>query len=291
MSLTGRLKEIISSDNSKHELGQKKAKVIAVISQKGGVGKTTTAVNLGTIFNNFHKKRVLVCDFDPQGHVEKSLGNVIPNGIEYTPLSKILIQKNGNILDAVIKTEIENFHLTPGDRNLSETEGILASKIGKEFIFQSAIATARTLYDYILIDCPPSLGNLTLNALVASDYVIIPCEMSVLAFEGVNDLLETIDVVKERLNKKIKIMGLLFTRVDRRNISMNEVIMENMKKYFDGKIFKTHITVNTALNKAQLEGTPIFKFAPSSTGSKNYQALAQEIVRRTRLKSSSRASK
>jgi chromosome partitioning protein len=284
MSLTGRLKDIISAEKSGHHLGQRKAKVISIISQKGGVGKTTTSVNLGSILNNYHNKKVLVCDFDPQGHVEKSLGNLVPDGVEYTPLSKILTQKNGNILDCIVTTDMEDFHLTPGDRNLAETEGILASKIGKEFIFQTALAVAKTHYDYILIDCPPSLGNLTLNALVASDYVLIPCEMSVLAFEGVSDLLDTLDVVNDRLNKKLKVLGLLFTRVDGRNISMNDLITKNMKKYFNGKIFKTMITVNTDLNKAQLEGIPIFRFAPSCSGSKNYRSLAEEVLKRTRTK-------
>src|SRR3989338_2915149 len=284
MSLSGRIKEFIIAENAGYKLGEKKARVISIISQKGGVGKTTTAVNLGTVLNKFHNKKILICDFDPQGHVEKSLGSLIPDGLEYTPLSKVLTKKGGNILDAIVSTEMENFHITPGDKELSETEGLLSTKIGKEFIFQTALSSARTHYDYILIDCPPALGNLTINSLVASDYVLIPCEMSVLAFEGVSDLLDTLEVVNDRLNKKLKILGLLFTRVDGRNISMNDLIMDNMKKYFDGKIFKTQINVNTAINKAQLEGVPIFQFAPSSTGSQNYQALAEEVLKRTRSK-------
>ena len=282
--LTDRIKELISvekkSSNVKIERGDHKAIAISICSQKGGVGKTTTAVNLGSALAKFFAKRVLVIDLDPQGHVEKAIGAVIPEGVEYTPLSAILTNKKANLLDAIVQTEIEQLFVTPGDKNLYETEGLLSTKIGKEFILQEALKNVRTQYDIILFDCPPNLGNLTLNALVASDYCLVPCEMSVLAFEGVNDLIETLETVNERLNKKLKLLGVLMTRVDHRNLAMNRVIEENLKNYFKGKIFKTQISVNTALNKAQLEGRPIFEYAPSCTGSENYQALADEFIKK-----------
>ncbi len=278
MSITDKLKGLVAAVQPQYEEGDRRAITIAISSQKGGVGKTTTAVNLGSALCYFHNKKVLVVDLDPQGHVEKSLGSLIYEGIEYTPISKVLAAKKGNILDCVIRTELENLHITPGDKNLIETETILGSRIGKEFIMNQALATARTHYDFIFFDCPPSLGNLTLNALVSSDFVLIPCEMSVLAFEGVSDLLETFQEVSEKLNPKLEVMGVLFTRFDSRNITMNELITENMKKYFDGRIFKASIAINTAINKSQLDGRPIFQFAPSSTGSINYQALATEVL-------------
>lgn len=281
--LTDRIKELISVEAirpAKFSEGNKKAKVIAVCSQKGGVGKTTTAVNLGAALTEFHDKQVLIIDLDPQGHVEKSLGSIIPDGVEYTPLSEMLLAKKGNIMDSVIKTEIDSLHITPGDRALYETEGALASKIGREFILSNNIKIAKTLYDYIIMDCPPNLGNLTINALCAASYVLVPCEMSVLAFEGVTDLLDTLETVNERLNKTLKILGVLFTRVDGRNITMNQLVEENLKNYFNGNIFKTRVTVNTDLNKAQLEGQPIFNFSPSSTGASNYELLADELVKK-----------
>lgn len=280
MSITETLKDLIMVSGPQYEKGDHRAQVIAVCSQKGGVGKTTTTVNLGTALAYFHHKKVLAVDLDPQGHVEKSLGSIVSDGIEYSPLSKVLETKKADILDSVIKTDLEDFHITPGDRALSQTDSVLGTRIGKEFILSTALKTAMTHYDYILLDCPPSLGNLTLNALVAASHVLVPCEMSVLAFEGVTDLLETLREVGERLNPKLDILGVLFTRVDGRNAMMNNLILENMKRFFEGKVFKGQITINTAINKAQLEGRPIFSFAPSSSGSLNYQALAIEVLNR-----------
>lgn len=278
--LSDRLKELVSVE--RHHPGKKVARVIAICSQKGGVGKTTTAVNLGATLAHFHRKRVLVIDLDPQGHVEKSLGALIPEGLEYTPLSTILLEKRGDVLDGVIRTDLEHFYLTPGDKRLIETENNLAAKIGKEFILQTALRTAKTHYDIILIDCPPAMGNLTVNALVAAQQVLIPCEMSVLAFEGVSDLIDTLAMINERLNPDLDVLGVLFTRVDGRNIQMNELIVGNMKKYFNGQVFSSKITINTSLNKAQLDGRPIFTFDAASTGAANYQALAHEILQKSR---------
>ena len=282
--LTEKIKELISTDAlqmaDKLTKGEKKAKVIAICSQKGGVGKTTTAVNLASALSQLHHKKVLIVDLDPQGHVEKSLGSLIPDGMEYTPMSATLLAKKGNIIDSVIQTELELLSITPGDRALYETEGALASKIGREFILATALKVARTRFDFIILDCPPNLGNLTINALCAAEYLVIPCEMSVLAFEGVTDLLDTLDTVNERLNKNLKVLGVVFTRVDGRNITMNDLVEENLKNYFQGSIFKARIAVNTDLNKAQLDGRSIFDFAPSSSGAQNYSTLANEVLKR-----------
>jgi chromosome partitioning protein len=282
--LTDKIKELLTLETnqvlSKYEMGKKRAVVISICSQKGGVGKTTTTVNLGTALTKFHGKKVLVLDLDPQGHVEKSLGALIPEGVEYSPMSTILSNKKGNVMDGVISSELDNFFLTPGDKTLYETESLLATKIGKEFILNDAMKSARSQFDFILIDCPPNLGNLTLNALVASNFCIVPCEMSVLAFEGVNDLVETLETVNERLNKHLRILGVLFTRVDGRNISMNQVVEGNIQSCFHGKVFKNQIAINTALNKAQFEGLPVFDCHPASSGAQNYKDLAAEMLKK-----------
>ena len=287
--LTDKIKSLLTVESSQvlanPEKGRKRATVLAICSQKGGVGKTTSAVNLGTALAKFHGKKVLVVDLDPQGHVEKSLGALIPEGVEYSPMSTILSAKKGNVMDGVINTELENFYITPGDKTLYETESLLATKIGKEYILNEAMKSARTQFDYVLFDCPPNLGNLTLNALVSSDFCVVPCEMSVLAFEGVNDLVETLETVNERLNPRLKILGVLFTRVDGRNVNMNEIIETNIRNYFRGKVFKTQIAINTALNKSQLEGLPVFQNYPSSSGSQNYRELADEVVKKLKRQS------
>lgn len=283
-NITDKIKRLISSeldaDLAKYEKGRHKAKIIAVCSQKGGVGKTTTAVNLGSALVKFHNKKVLLTDLDPQGHVEKSLASIIEEGMDYTPMSDILLAKKGEMLDGVVKTRHNLLHITPGDKNLYETEGQLSSKLGREFILTNSFSVAKTHYDFIIIDCPPNLGNLTINALCAADYVVVPCEMSVLAFEGVSDLIETLDTIKQRMNKSLQVLGVLFTRVDGRNVTMNELVEQSMRKQFKGKIFKSYISVNTALNKAQLEGESVFDYAPNSSGADNYFSLSNEIVKK-----------
>lgn len=255
-----------------------RAQVIAISSQKGGVGKTTTAVNLAAALAKYHKLSTLLIDLDPQGHVEKSLSATILDGIDYLPMSSILLNRKTNLLEGVIKTSDPLLHITPGDKSLYETEGMLTGRLAREYILSNALSEARTRYDLILIDCPPNLGNLTVNALCAADHVMIPCEMSVLGFEGVSDLLETIDIIHQSLNQNLKVLGVVFTRVDRRNVEINKLIEDNIGKMFKGRLFTSKLHINTDLNKAQLKGESIFDFAPSSSGAKNYRNLADEVV-------------
>ncbi|MCP5464336.1 MAG: ParA family protein [Deltaproteobacteria bacterium] len=284
MKIGEKIREIIETEIQHKAVlakdGPYSAKVIAICSQKGGVGKTTTAINLASALAQHHNQKTLLLDLDPQGHVEKSLSSIIEEGLDYSPLSDIMLAKKGDLLEGVVRTKLEALHITPGDNSLYQTEGMLTAKIGREFILNHALKKARSEYQTIIIDCPPNLGNLTVNALCAADHIIIPCEMSVLAFEGVSDLLDTVETVKEKLNPKLKVLGVLFTRVDRRNVSMNKMVKDAMRQQFKGDVFQSEIHINTDLNRAQLNGYPIHQEAPRSSGALSYKKLADEVMGR-----------
>ena len=274
--LASRIKKILSPEEML-PLGGRQAKVISISNQKGGVGKTTTSVNLGAGLALFHQKKVLLVDMDAQGHIGTSLNHLASNG---GGIGQVLGAKNGSIMDVIVPTDVPQLDMTPSDHSLLEAESQLAGKIGREFILRKALTRARTYYDYILIDCPPNLGNLTVNAYVASDYLLIPCDLSALALEGMEGILEVVDTVNFRLNHPLKILGVLTTRVDHRNLVMNETVFARLKEAFSDKLFRTQITVNTDLNKAQLRGKPIFMVARSSAGARDYRALADELMER-----------
>lgn len=257
----------------------KRATVIAVSNQKGGVGKTTTAVNLGAALALFHRQKVLIVDLDAQGHVSISLRR--PFAENGCGIGAVLTARLGSLLDTVAATDVENLDMTLSDRSLPDAEGQITSKIGREFLLRKSLEPARSQYDFVLLDCPPNLGLLTVNAYVASDFLLVPCELSALALEGLEGLLEAVETVRNHLRHPLEILGILPTRVDHRNLTMNEAVFERLREVFGDRVFRTRITVNTDLNKAQLAGVPIFRFAPSSTGALNYRALADETMERT----------
>ena len=280
--LAQRIKRILSTEDSLPS-GGRQAKVVAVSNQKGGVGKTTTTVNLGAALAMFHHQKVLLIDMDPQGHVSTSLARGFSENGD--GLSRMLTSKNASLMSHIVATDLPNLDVTLSDRYLLEAEAQLAGKIGREFMLRKALARARTYYDYVFIDCPPNLGNLTINAYLASSHLLIPCEFSALALEGMEGLLDTVDTVNTRLNHPLEFLGILVTRVDRRNMVMNQTISERLREAFSGKLLSTQISVNTDLNKAQLAGMPIFQYAASSSGARDYHALADELVERMRRES------
>ena len=272
------LRRIVSRGSS-YRRGSRDAVVVSVCAQKGGVGKTTTAVNLACALASFHRREVLLVDMDSQAHVASSLHRVLHRDGAVT-LSEILLGKRRDLMEIVQPTDVAGLQVTPSDKALNETESIIGARIGKEFLLRQALRVARTHFDVVVIDCPPNLGNLTLNALLASHYLLVPCDMSVLSLEGVHDLVETIDTVGERLGHALELLGLLRTRVDRRNRQMNETIQRILERDFGEHLMETHIPINTALGKAQLGGRPVFDAAPDSTGAAAYRALAEEVARR-----------
>ena len=284
--LTDGLKKLrapVSDPASVSKKGQRSARVVAVAAQKGGVGKTTTTVNLACALALCHGKRVLVVDVDPQGHVASSLRESVR--IAGASLSDVLLSATPrDLMDAVSQSDVENLCLTPPDKALNETDARLSSRVGREYVLQAAMQSARTLFDVILIDCPPNLGNLTLNALVAADEVLIPCDMSILAFEGVADLLATVQVVNERLRPPLGVLGIVRTRVDGRTQQINDAIGSALADNYREHLLDTRIPVNSALARAQAAGQSIFQFAPTSKGALAYRVLADEFEARHRAR-------
>jgi len=275
--IASRIKKILAPEEHL-PLGGRQATVVAISNQKGGVGKTTTAVNLGAGLALFHQKRVLLIDMDSQGHISVCMKKpFVDNG---TGIGKTLMAKNDSLMNVIVPTDLERMDITVSDRSLLEVEAQLGGKIGREFFLSKTLTRAKTYYDFIFIDCPPNLGILTINAYVAADYLLIPCDLSALAMENMGGIIEAVETVNLHLNHPLKILGILTTRVDRRNLLMNEAVYERLREIFSDKLFRTQITVNTDLNKAQLAGKPIFKYAASSSGAWDYRALADELMER-----------
>ncbi len=272
----GNLRRLLTPSETE-QLGDRHAHVIAVTAQKGGVGKTTTAVHLAVGLAMFHKRRVLLLDMDGQGHVGKSLAHEVPIASQAGSMGQFLLQKKRDLYEICKPTTIDNMWVVPSDRHLNETETLLSTKIGKELALKQALHVAKTHFDVVIIDCPPNLGNLTLNALVAADQVIIPCDMSVLSLDGVSAIIDTVATVQEMLNPSLQLLGLVRTRLDRRNQTMNKTIEDTLRQNYGDFLLNTVVGVSTAIAKAQHAGKSIFHHSPKNQGAKAYKALAQEI--------------
>lgn len=270
----------------KRAAGNRKAQVIAVTSLKGGVGKTTTSVNLASALARYHDQRVLLVDLDPQGHVGTSLRTQLETtgGGQGGRLSELLTaEQPGHVMDVASYTRVPGLSVTPSDAGLAEAESLLAAKIGKEMILRDALAVTRTYYDVILIDCPPNLGNLTANALVACDWLLVPCDLSPLALKGVHGLLSQSQQIAARLNPQLDLLGVAITRYDARTASMNQAVLDELTEQYGEALFNTRVGVNTSLARAQHEGCEIFEHAARSRGAEHYRALAKEVFVRASL--------
>lgn len=250
-----------------------RTRTIAIINQKGGSGKTTTTVNLGACLAGLGKK-ILLVDIDPQAHTTTHLG-FKPHEIEIT-IYDVLI--NSQPVDKTItKTLVEKLDILPSNVNLSGAEIELVNIVGRENILKDKIKGLNDKYHYILIDCPPSLGILTLNALNTAQELFIPIQAEFFALEGMTKLLQTIKVVKERLNKKLEISGVILTMFDsRKNICKD--VARKVEEFFKEKTFKTRIRDNVKLAEAPSYGQPVILYAPHSYGSLDYQNLAKEVL-------------
>lgn len=248
-------------------------KIISVANQKGGVGKTTTTVNLGTILAKKGKK-VLLIDADPQGNATSGLG--VEKEVEFSTYD-VLVNETA-IEDTIQDTMIKNLKICPSNINLAGAEVELVSMMSREQRLKEKLDEVKDKFDYILIDCPPSLGLITLNSFTTSDSVLIPVQCEYFALEGLGQLLNTINLVKKHLNKEIQIEGALLTMYDIRTNLSNQVVKE-VKKYFDNKVYKTVIPRNVRLSEAPSYGMPIIEYDPKSKGAKSYVKFTKEFLK------------
>jgi len=248
-------------------------KIISLANQKGGVGKTTTTVNLGTILAKRGKK-VLLIDADPQGNATSGLG--VEKEVEYSTYD--ILVNDAKIQDAIQDTIIKNLKVCPANMSLAGAEVELVSMMSREQRLKEKLDEVKDYFDYILIDCPPSLGLITLNAFTASNSVLIPVQCEYFALEGLGQLINTINLVKKHLNKEIQIEGALLTMYDIRTNLSNQVVKE-VKKYFENKVYKTVIPRNVRLSEAPSYGMPITEYDPRSKGAKSYTKFAKEFLK------------
>ena len=248
-------------------------KIISVANQKGGVGKTTTTVNLGTILAKRGKK-VLLIDADPQGNATSGLG--VEKDVEKSVYD--ILVNDTEIEEVYQDTMIKNLKVCPSNINLAGAEVELVSMMSREQRLKEKLIKVKDEFDFILIDCPPSLGLVTLNAFTASDSVLIPVQCEYFALEGLGQLLNTINLVKKHLNKGLYIEGALLTMYDIRTNLSNQVVKE-VKKYFENKVYKTVIPRNVKLSEAPSYGMPITLYDPKSKGAKSYDKFTKEFLK------------
>lgn len=247
--------------------------IISLVNQKGGVGKTTTTINLGA-YLALHSKKVLIIDMDPQANATTGLGfrPENTNGSTYDTISG-----RKRIDEIIIKTSVENLDLAPASEDLAGATIELVEATEREYKFHNAIKNLHAFYDYVLIDCPPSLGLLTINSLTAAEKIVIPVQCEYYALEGLGQLLHSIDLIQKNLREDLEIMGVVMTMFDKRNQLSRQVIKE-VRRHFPGHTFDSMIPRSVALAEAPSFGKTILEYAPDSAGAKAYNYLAKEII-------------
>lgn len=248
-------------------------KVIAIANQKGGVGKTTTSVNLSTCLAQ-HGKRVLLIDHDPQGNTTSGIG-LKKNEIKFC-IYDVLINETP-IEQVILTTQIPNLQIAPATIRLAGAEAELVGMIARDQRLKKSIDPIKKNYDYILIDCPPSLGNLTINALAASDSIIVPIQCEYYALEGLSQLIKTVQLVQKYSNPNLQIEGVVLTMFDKRTNLSNQVT-EDVRRYFNEKVYRTIIPRNIQLSEAPSFGLPITLYDEKSKGAESYNSLAKEVI-------------
>ena len=250
------------------------ARIIAMANQKGGVGKTTTTINLGAALAEYGR-RVLLVDFDPQGALSVGLG-ANPHNLDLS-IYNVLLQDDVKVEDVLIKTNVDGLHLLPANIDLSAAEIQLVSEVAREMALARVLRPLRKDYDFILIDCQPSLGLLAINALTCAHGVLIPLECEFFSLRGVALLLDTIDKVRERLNFDLELEGILATMYDSRTTHSRQVLQRVVEAFGD-KVYQTVITKTVKFPESTVAGAPITTLDPASSGARNYRQLAREVI-------------
>lgn len=263
----------------KPDKGDRAGVVLAVCAAKGGVGKTTTAVNLADGLARQEDARVLLIDADPQGHAGVCVPRVDAAELEHKPsdLATLVLRHQAELLEGVWPTAIEGLHLVPAGEGLREAEQTLSSRIGKETVLRGALEVTRTHFDYVVIDCPPSLSTLAIASLAACDGVIIPCELSALIVRGLEELVRALAQVHQRLNPRLGVLGIVINRLDNRNSRANAEVIEELQEFAGELLFDTSIRSSTALPRAQRQGLPVAHFPGRGEVAVDYEQLVDEI--------------
>ena len=268
---------VLNRFRKKKQLPRTRKKIIAIANQKGGVGKSTTAINLSASLAEAGKK-VLVIDLDPQGNTTSGLGT---DKDEPEKTIYEVLMNDIKAEDAIIKNTQENLDLIPSNADLSGAEIELVDITDREYLLAGKIKDLKETYDFIFLDCPPSLNMLTINAMTAADSILVPIQCEYYALEGLSQLVQTVNLVKERLNEKLEFEGVVFTMFDSRTNLSNQVV-ENVKSNLDQPIFETMIPRNVRLAEAPSYGQPITVYDSKSSGAESYRKLAYELIEKNK---------